>query len=100
MVLVAIAPSLIWGPRKRADQRTPGPDTTQAARTDSTPVAAAVPPSQPERPALPPSERTAPAAAPAETVWVTSNLYRLGFSTQGGELVRAELLRYKSFAPR
>jgi YidC/Oxa1 family membrane protein insertase len=37
--------------------------------------------------------------APAETVWVTSPLYRLGFATRGGALVRAELLGYRSFAP-
>jgi YidC/Oxa1 family membrane protein insertase len=34
---------------------------------------------------------------PAETVWVTSPLYRLGFSTLGGELVSAELAHYRSF---
>src|SRR5207247_1432932 len=38
------------------------------------------------------------AGAPAETVWVTSPLYRLGFTTRGGALVRAELLNYRSFA--
>src|SRR5205823_13563672 len=38
------------------------------------------------------------ASAPAETVWVTSPLYRLGFTTRGGALVRAELLGYRSFA--
>src|SRR2546422_4563979 len=34
-----------------------------------------------------------PTAAPAETVWVTSPLYRLGFTTRGARLVRGELLR-------
>jgi len=32
-------------------------------------------------------------------VWVTSPLYRLGFSTRGGALVHAEVLGYRSFAP-
>ena len=38
------------------------------------------------------------AGTPAETVWVTSPLYRLGLTTRGGALVRAELLNYRSFA--
>ena len=40
-----------------------------------------------------------PAAATAETVWVTSPTCRFGFSTAGGQLVFAELLKYRSFAP-
>src|SRR6185503_839117 len=35
----------------------------------------------------------------AETVWVSSPLYRLGFSTRGGTLVAAQLVQYQSFAP-
>ena len=31
-------------------------------------------------------------------IWVTSPLYRLGFSTRGARLVHAELLQYQSFA--
>jgi YidC/Oxa1 family membrane protein insertase len=34
-----------------------------------------------------------------KTIWVTSPLYRLGFSTRGGRLVSAELTNYQSFAP-
>jgi YidC/Oxa1 family membrane protein insertase len=32
-------------------------------------------------------------------VWVESPLYRYGFSTRGAQLVAAELLQYRSFAP-
>ena len=32
-------------------------------------------------------------------MWVTSDQYRLGFSTRGGALVAAQLTSYKSFAP-
>jgi len=38
-------------------------------------------------------------AALSDTVWVTSALYRFGFSTQGGQLVWAELPDFRSFAP-
>ena len=91
MLIVAIAPSLIWPP-KPADRRTGGPvdsTPTQPPVTEPTPVV--VSPS-----ARPPVR---PSAEPAETVWVTSPLYRLGFSTRGGRFVSAQLLQYHSFAP-
>jgi len=40
-----------------------------------------------------------PSADTGRVVWVTSPLYRLGFSTRGGRLVSAELAQYQSFAP-
>src|SRR5262245_28905593 len=59
--------------------------------------AASAPASAPgARPALRPG--AAPSVAVPETVWVTSTLYRYGFSTAGGALVSAELLQYRSFA--
>ena len=92
MLIVAIAPSLIWPPKK-TDRRTGGPaDSSRVAResvTAPTPTASA--------PSARPPVR--PSALPAETVWVTSPLYRLGFSTRGGQLVSAQLLQYQSFAP-
>jgi YidC/Oxa1 family membrane protein insertase len=92
MLIVAIAPSLIWPP-KPSDRRTVGPsDSVPPTRRPVTePTAAVVPPS-----ARPPVR---PSAGPADTVWVTSLLYRLGFSTRGGGLVSAQLLQYHSFAP-
>src|SRR5258708_537350 len=48
---------------------------------------------------IPPARRPVRPAASAETVWVTTPLERLGFSSHGALLVRAELLRYQSFAP-
>src|SRR2546427_461259 len=93
MIIVAIAPSLIWPPKKPAVGRLGGlADST--ARRDSTAHAILPPPS----PAKPPNRRTAQPLDTGRIVWVTSPLYRLGFSTRGGRLVSAELLNYQSFA--
>jgi len=92
-LLVAIVPSILFPPKKMAPRRPPPPgarDTVHGAA----PAAAA--PQAPQ--AIRPPGPGAP-AAPAETVWVTSPLYRFGFSTAGGALVSAELLQYRSFAP-
>src|SRR5438132_7639410 len=91
MLIVAVLPSILFPPKK-TERRNVGRterDTTAAAR-GAPPAAAPVPPS------VLPSFR--PSVVPAETVWVTSPLYRLGFSTRGGALVWAELLNYRSFA--
>jgi YidC/Oxa1 family membrane protein insertase len=93
MLVIAIVPSLIFKPKPLP--RAPGATDTArvaAAPVESTPVAAAPAPSA--RPAVRPS-----AQLPAETVWVTSPLYRFGFTTRGARLVTAELEQYRSFAP-
>jgi len=87
MLIVAVLPSILFPPKKQAG-RTVG-------RSDST----ATPELSPARAAPPVSSTVRPSDAPAETVWVTSPLYRLGFSTRGGALVHAEVLGYRSFAP-
>ncbi len=87
MLIVAVLPSILFPPKKPAG-RTVG-------RSDST----ATPELSPARAAPPVSSTVRPSDAPAETVWVTSPLYRLGFSTRGGALVHAEVLGYRSFAP-
>src|SRR5213080_2295867 len=92
MLIVAVLPSILFPPKK--------PDRRAGARPDSTTTPAAAAPESataPVRPSASPTVRPS-AAAPAETVWVTSPLYRLGFTTRGGALVRAELLGYRSFA--
>ncbi len=90
MLMVAIAPSLIWPSKKTAAGRLGG--SGDSARVTQ-PQAAVTPAPQTTQP---PSR---PTVEPAETVWVTSPLYRLGFSTRGGALVAAQLLEYQSFAP-
>jgi YidC/Oxa1 family membrane protein insertase len=93
MLIVAIAPSLIWPPKKTA-RRPDGPTADTAAirpTVTDTPV--------PQRPSGRPADRPSDTATPQDTVWVTSPLYRLGFSTRGGALVSAQLLQYQSFAP-
>src|SRR5207244_8910806 len=76
-----------------ADRRTAGLTDSTTKLAPAAPESAAAP----ARPSVSPPVRPS-ASAPAETVWVTSPLYRLGFTTRGGALVRAELLGYRSFA--
>lgn len=91
MLIVAVLPSILFPPKKTADRRTGGQAVGDTAvRSPAAPAAAE---SLTARPRVRPS-----AAVPAETVWVTSPLYRLGFSTRGGALVSATLLGYRSFA--
>ncbi len=94
MLIVAVLPSILFPPKKPAGGRTGGPAVSDTGAPR--PAAGATPESPSARPSVRPS---IPVSAPAETVWVTSPLYRLGFSTRGGELVRVELLGYRSFAP-
>ncbi|HEV8398910.1 MAG TPA: membrane protein insertase YidC [Gemmatimonadales bacterium] len=93
MMIVAIAPSLIWPPKKRVAGPLGGSSDSARVTQPQAPEARATPAPT----AQPPNRQTA--AEPAETVWVSSPLYRLGFSTRGGVLVSAQLLQYQSFAP-
>ncbi len=91
MLIVAVLPSILFPSKKQPVRRAGGSaDSAGVARESIPPPAPAVTP-----PAQPANRLT----APAETVWVTSPLYRLGFTSQGGALVSAALLDYKSFAP-
>src|SRR6266513_6549293 len=93
MLIVAVLPSILFPPKKPADRGTGGrPDSTAG-----TAAAAPEPAAMPAQPSAGLPVRPS-AGTPAETVWVTSPLYRLGFTTRGGALVRAELSRYRSFA--
>lgn len=93
MLLVWLLPMLIWPPKPptaggRADGRTGGDTAATSPVVDTTPARV-------DRPSARPPD------SPSDTgrvIWVTSPLYRLGFSTQGGRLVSAELLKYQSFA--
>ena len=93
MLIVAVLPSILFPPKKPADRRTGGRPDSTAGTAAAAPESAATPAQPSAGPPVRPS-----AGTPAETVWVTSPLYRLGFSTRGGALVRAELLGYRSFA--
>src|SRR5690242_12110119 len=89
MLIVAVLPSILFPPKKPV-----GPPRGPAVGdTIATPPARTATESLSARPPVQPS-----ATAAAETVWVTSPLYRLGFTTRGGALVRAELVGYRSFA--
>ena len=89
-ILVLVVPYLIWPPKP--------PPPRPAAQEQAPPVApeAAVPEAAPARDQALFERRD---TATADTFWVTSSLYRYGFSAQGGQLVAAELLQYRSFAP-
>ena len=92
MLIVAVIPSILFPPKKQGVGRSGGQAVKDTATAVAPPTIATVRP--PDR-----SSAAAPAPAPAETVWVTSPRYRLGFSTEGGALVHAELLDFRSFAP-
>ena len=90
MLLVWLLPTILF-PSKPTERRNVGKTERETTGAVPTPAESAAP----ARPsALPPFRPS----APAETVWVTSPLYRLGFTTRGGALVSAELLGYRSFA--
>src|SRR2546428_11540499 len=91
LLMVPIAPSLIWPPKKPTAGRLSGSADSAVVR-DST-----ARPAVPSDPTAQPPDR--PAADTGRIVSVTSPLYRLGFSTRGGLLRSAELLQYQSFAP-
>ena len=93
MLIVAVLPSILFPPKKTAVGRSGGQADSSRKAQPSVPAPAATPS---PLSVYPPNRLI---AAPAETIWVTSPLYRLGFSTRGGALVSAELLDYKSFAP-
>jgi len=100
-LLVIALPVVLFPPKPAvrrsggpADTTLTGPTVTESTATRPTPSAPSLGSGQARPPVRPPARET-----PAETVWVTSPLYRLGFSTRGARLVWAELLQYHSFAP-
>lgn len=97
MMVVAIAPYLIWPPQPR-----PAQEPVRVTDTGPPPVAPAPAVAERAPTPVPAAPRPAPelaAAAREDTVWVTTDLYRLGFSTRGARLVAAQLREYRSFAP-
>ena len=97
MMIVAVAPSLIWPPKKPPVGRLSGSADSAAVRDSAARAPHARAPDAAQQPTAQPPIR--PSADSGRTVWVTSPLYRLGFSTHGARLVSAELLQYRSFAP-
>jgi YidC/Oxa1 family membrane protein insertase len=102
MLVVLVLPSILFPPKPARptapDSLPPGGarergDTAPAPAPTGAPRAEAAPAPRGSCAALEAS------AAPAETVWVSSPRVRFGFSTAGAQLVGAELLDYKSFAP-
>jgi YidC/Oxa1 family membrane protein insertase len=105
MLVVAVVPSILFPPKPPVRPPPAVADTLPAA-SDSGAASpdTARPSARRPAPPAPPTAEPKPgpaqtAAAPADTVWVTSPLYRFGFSTRGAQLVIAELRQYQSFAP-
>ncbi len=93
MLIVAVLPGILFPSKKAPRGRTVGPSDSSAMPRETVTARTPVPATATVRPSV-------SVTAHAETVWVTSPLYRLGFTTRGARLVRAELLSYRSFAPR
>ena len=91
MLIVAVLPSIL-SPPKKAVRQTGGRAVGDTTRLPAVAESSAAP-TLPSAPSV-----RASAGVPAESVWVTSSRYRLGFSTAGARLVRAELPEYRSFA--
>src|SRR6185369_2957583 len=94
MVVTVVVVNILFPPVRRP--ATTAADTARATQpTPSTPTGSpAAPASVGPQPAAPP-----PAGVPVgvvDTIVVQSPLYRYGFSTRGGSLVSAELLRFAS----
>src|SRR5437667_4536781 len=101
MLIVLVLPG-IRCPPKRAVKRTGGRAVGDTGRA----AAAARPPAPPAESVAgaclsvcPPVRPPAAVATLAETIWVSARHARFGFSPAGAQLVSAELLDYKSFAP-
>jgi YidC/Oxa1 family membrane protein insertase len=95
MLLVWLAPMIIWPPKPTA-RRPDGQTAGQAADTARATVRDTIQRQAP--PAAGPSARPADPSDTGRIVRVTSPLYELAFSTVGGRLVSAKLLQYQSFA--
>lgn len=96
MMLVAIAPAVIFNPPERPPLAPGQPgDTLAVAAPGIAPVAdpAAGPP------LVGAADTTVMAALRPDTIRVTSPLYEYLFSTRGGRMVSATMLRYRSMLP-
>jgi YidC/Oxa1 family membrane protein insertase len=105
MFVVAIVPSLLFRPKPPvgrpggpADSSHVAPQPAESVSASVESAAARPRPSGRDLGPVRPSVRPT-AALPAETVWVSSPLYRYGFSTRGARLIAAEIEPYTSFSP-
>src|SRR5262245_56568024 len=94
MLAVMLVPALLF--RRPEARPTAGTDTTQAAGRVVDSAARATPTLTPA-PAAVPTQDTARIAE--DTVTVSGPLYRYAFSTRGGRLIEATLLKYQSMRP-
>ena len=91
MLIVAVLPGILSKPK---------PVTRPPVTATDTAAPVTPPPAPVPQTALPSARPPLPSGAqpPAETVWVSSALYRYGFSPRGAQLVSAQLVEYRSFS--
>jgi YidC/Oxa1 family membrane protein insertase len=95
MILIALAPTFLMKPAKKVTGR-PGGRADTAAVTAPVPVAA---PGVAAVPVEPPAPQPSAEPVPVDTLTVSSSLYRYTLSTQGGAIVQATPLTYRSLYP-
>src|SRR5690242_10157353 len=96
MMAVAVLPSLFMKSPKRPAVRPGGRVDSVASSVAATPPAIAPAPKLPATAG--PSVRLSD-SLPEDTVVVSSPLYRYAFSTRGGRMIEATLLKYPSMRP-
>jgi YidC/Oxa1 family membrane protein insertase len=103
MLIVAVLPALLSPPRSVTPPGTPS-DSVPSALPETVVVQQPVPIETDAEPEPQPAPESSPALPdtgaplPPRTVAVESPLYRYEFSTRGGQLVRAALKEYRTFA--
>jgi YidC/Oxa1 family membrane protein insertase len=96
MMAVMVVPALFLKPAPRPRGQTDSATVRPALpRTDSLPGVVSLPSVPPSAP----PDSVASALGREDTIYVSSSLYRYGFSTRGGRLVEATLLKYSSMRP-
>ncbi len=101
MMVIAVAPALFLE-RPEPPPRPPAGAAAEPDRGTGAPQPAPVPapaPAEARRDDTPAPSPPAPVGEREDTVYLTSPLYRYGFSTRGARMVEARLTRYRSMAP-
>ncbi len=99
MMAVAILPSMLFKSKKPIPRGAGRQGRPVAEQLVDSGRPAPVPPARPETISPPSGIAAVSPSGPEDTVTVTSPLYRYRFSTRGGRLIEATLLKYPSMRP-
>src|SRR5262245_25709660 len=94
MLAVMIVPAALF--RRPATQPASGADTTRSVRSDSLPR---TPPALTAAAQAPTATAADSTRLPEDTITVSGPLYRYAFSTRGGRMIAATLIKYNSMRP-